>query len=247
MSCAALIGLAAWEAELARADLAHADLDVEGFRTSVDIAASDLGCLGEPISPAAAAHFHRLQGIRADAVRDPLTARRAFLAARRLEPAYRFPLELFPEDHPIRRIYGEAMVDVDVGVRTRLPRPPRGELWVDGAPAGEVNGDAPAIVQWVDRGRARWSGYLRPGEGVGYPTRAGARWALVAGAGAAGAVGVAAALLSADAHGRYEDEATPASELDLLRDESNRWGAVAVGGSVLALGCAVGAGLTWVF
>lgn len=246
-ACVRPVGLDEWRASAADVEAAWARLDLEGFRTATDASAAVLPCLGEPITPADAARAHRIQGLRANLLDQEDRAARAFLAARRVDPAWRFP-DWLPEQHPLRLLYGR--MPLEGLVQTPLPRPRSGSLLIDGTPSRDRPKDIPAVVQWLNSdGSVGWSGYMHHDETiVGYPIRpslAPVAWSL-AGIGVASLVVSGASLaISAGARDEYDDLATPPDALDDLRETTNTGFWVSVGSGAGAAGAAVAAAIVF--
>lgn len=243
-ACEAPITLSQWRLDLDQAEQAYLDLQLEAFRVATDLASADLGCLNEPLSEPDAARYHRLQGLRADLVKDPEHAAQAFLAARLLDPAYQLPEDLFPGEHPIRLVYGALPID---GLELRpLPEPARGTLLVNGAPGDSRTDGAPAVLQWqAPEGQVAWSAYLWPEDSkVGYPLAQDRRRAI--GLGVVGA-GVASAAFSGLSYGlarqsssEYQQNPHSVPELDSLRARTNTWVILSTGSGVISAGALVG-------
>lgn len=248
----ALLAPAAWAdcaasvpelvAALDEAEAAYTSLDLEHFRIATDRSGALIECLNVPLSPAEAARYHRLQGLRADLTRDPARAQQAFAASRRLEPDYQLPDTLLPPEHPLRLTYGA--MPLDSIVTEPLPPPRRGQLVVDGADNAERPANVPAVIQWEDSdGTVGWSDYVWPEErATGYPAQTGAarRALLITGAATALASG-ASYLVALQASQRYHDLSTPIADVDRLRATTNTGMWLSIGGGVTATGVLVGA------
>ena len=228
------------------AEAAFARLDLDGFQAAVDEGAALVPCLEATLSRAQVARYHRLQGLRAWLVRDTERSQRAFLAARTIEPAWRFPVELVPEQHPTRAAYMALPLEELSMQAVEVPEGAR--LYVDGRVAQERPGNLPSLLQLEDgEGALRWSVYAGPGEALpawpagldGTGEAPAWRMPLVVGSvGSALASGVLLGLAATSA-ARYEDPQTPLSSLDGLRNRTNGLlvasavtGGLAVGGAV---------------
>lgn len=235
------------------AEAAYGRLALDAFQAATDEAASMIPCLEAVVPRATAARYHRVQGLRAWLVRDEDRAQKAFLASRVIERAYRFPMELVPEEHPTRQAFMALALDQVVTEPVTVPG--GAALVVDGRETVERPVNLPALLQLVDaEGGLRWSVYADPGTelppwpvdlAVVAPLRDPWRVPLVVGsAGAALVSGTLVGLASISA-GRYDDPATPADQLDGLRARTN---GLLVGASV-AGGVAAGAavGVAWTF
>jgi hypothetical protein len=151
-----------------QAEEAYRELDIEGFRTSLDAASTELPCLDTALSIPDIARYHRLQGLLASVVRDQSRAQAAFLSSRALEPAYRLPLDMVPAEHPTRLDYAALPLD---SVRWEpLPAPLEGTVQIDGTEQLQRPLNRPAIVQRFDDAGAVIDGaYLWPEESLDYP------------------------------------------------------------------------------
>src|SRR5262245_50664614 len=98
-ACPTPIDVAGLDADLKRAEEAFANLDATGFDRALDEAALGVGCLSGTITPAVAARFHRLQGLRFFAARDAAHALASFTASRSLDSAWAWPADLLPPGH----------------------------------------------------------------------------------------------------------------------------------------------------
>ncbi|MCK6506750.1 hypothetical protein L6R53_25835 [Myxococcota bacterium] len=235
------------------AEAAYGRLELEAFQSATDEAASMIPCLEAVVPRATAARYHRVQGLRAWLVRDEERAQQTFLAARLIERAYRFPVELVPEEHPTRQAYMAMALDQVVTEPVAVPE--GASLVVDGRETGERPVNLPALLQLVDgEGALRWSVYADPGTAlppwpldlVAEP-QARDRWRAPLILGSVGAAVVSGTLvgLAGSAAQRYADPATPVDQLDGLRARTN---GLLVGASVaggVAAGAAVGA--AWTF
>lgn len=232
------------------AEAAYGALDVDAYARAMDEAALALPCLGEPVAPALAARYHRMQGLRLFLEKDREAAVATFGAARALEPDYAFPEALVPAGHPVRADY--AAMDVAARRDERVPEPLEGELRFDGTAGTMRPADRPTVVQLLaPTGDVTASAWVRAGDPLpayaGKPLpdpdrRRAARIAVGAGAGAAALGSVALYAVGAGAAARFAEDDPNASldELDALRAQAN--GAVA-GSAVLGLLAAGGAAL----
>lgn len=253
LACDGHEDLSALSTALLDADRSLGLLDSARFEAAVDRAGMLLGCLHEPVSPAVAASLHRAIGVRAFGDRDPL-AGPAFAAARRIEPAARLSLSLFPPESPVHDTWSAIPLD---SLKTEpLPSPAEGRITLDGLVAVDRVVGLPVVFQRsAADGTVVETVYLLPGDPPPpYPTGRVARVrstverttasSPTAGDGhapllaTAAASGVAAASLWGLAvHGRSRyvdlDDPVPDPELDGLRTRTN----------ALALGSITGAGV----
>lgn len=229
---------------LADAEAAFGSLDVPAFDRHMDRGANALPCVDEPLSPSDAARYHRLQGLRAYLVRDEDRANEAFLAARRVEPTYRFPEAFVPADHAIRETYRQ--LPLDAFVPHALNTPAEGHLLLDGEQRLERPNGAPVVFQFVDgEGSVETTVYLWPDEPTPtYPAApvkpATSRLPYAAIGGAA----LSAGLYGAGLQRRlvYDNPATEADRLPGLRKQTHGLGVASVAVGAVALGT----GFTWV-
>ncbi|MEZ4239191.1 MAG: hypothetical protein R3F59_24160 [Myxococcota bacterium] len=243
---------------------AYGDLDLDAFRDAVYDVRLVVPCLADPLTPHDAAEVHRYEGLLGFVERDTDRARRAFAAARAIEPNYRFPESLVPAGNGALTDY--LALDPDAGGRERVPLPLDGRLTFDGAPSTHRPLEQPTLVQLFDgSGAITDTAYLWPGEplpryaprpeveghgqvqtegrGGGTPVdalRSGPDRPLLTGAAftAVAAVGLYAGAFVV--HRRYEDVGTPFGTLGALRTTNN----ALVVGSGAAAGTAVGLGVT---
>jgi hypothetical protein len=122
------------------------------------------GCLQEAADPALAARIHRLMGLHRMVNGDDDEARRAFAAARALEPDFRFPDTIQPADpaEPFNLVtFGMPATPTP---RAQVPPLARGAgaLWFDGAAGQARPADRPTLAQHVDaEGGVVRTAYLR--------------------------------------------------------------------------------------
>ena len=155
--------LDALEAQLEAAEHAYAALDVVVFTNSLDEAALLLPCVNQPMTPAVAAHFHRMEGLRLFGAGDEDAALDALRAARVLDPRYRFPEDVLPSDHALRKQY-DALGVADTST-WRPPRPTHGTLAFDGLPSRLRATDRATVFQELDEsGLPATTEYLYPGQ-----------------------------------------------------------------------------------
>ena len=80
--CPKPVAPADWGAHLDAAERAFSSLDEVSFDRTMEEAGLDLACLSAPLSPAQAARYHRLVGLRLYVRDDEASASLAFAAAR---------------------------------------------------------------------------------------------------------------------------------------------------------------------
>lgn len=234
-------------------------MEVDGFLSDTDQAFAALPCLSEKADRALAAEVHRMRGLRAMVDRDPDLARRAFAAARAIEPGYGFPVSVVPEDNLIRAEY--SALNATTGALAPVPEPGGGALSFDGRDTGNRRPtEFPTLVQYVDAdGKVVTTAYLLPGAGmIDYPLKSAAPDPLpieppkvakdkggvnVPMLGGAGVFAVAAGGMwaaSAIGHNTFE-EATTVEDLDRGRAMANNMGYGAVASGIIAAGLGTGA------
>lgn len=234
------------------AEAAFSTLDLDGFQQAMDESAVLVPCLDVVVPRPTAARYHRLQGLRAWLVRDDDRASRAFLSARRVEPAYRFGTDLVPEGHPTRTAY--MSLPMDDAILEDLAPTPSGAFLVDGRREDRKPSNLPTMVQLIDdAGKVRWTRYTWPGdplppfppdmmaEAQGHPWRVPL---IVTSATSAVAAGTLYALASRSFN-KWNDPNTPEDEGDRYRAQTNGLFAGSVGTGALAIGAGIGA--AWTF
>ena len=140
--------------------LAFATLDEQGVYDAADAASADLKCLDQVLTPAGAASYDRLIGIRAFMKGDTDQALVSFQAARALQPDYELSTRIAPEGGKLARLFAQAKTTADrLTVTFRAPR--EVQPYVDGKPSNQYSLEAPAILQYADdQGHVVWTGYL---------------------------------------------------------------------------------------
>lgn len=243
-------------AKLAAAESAYGTLDVDTFANSLDEAAIILPCVAEPIEPALAATWLRMQGLRYFIERDAAKADLAFAAARTVDSVYDFPLNLVPTGHSLRAHY--TALDPTTLTRSEVPHPKAGELRFNGLADVWRSDAAPAIVQVIsEEGAVLATAYVQAGqplppyEAIALPKASAGRSLspkvpLGAAAGVAAAASVVLYVMAAE--GASDFEAYRADDdvdaLDARRARVNGLTAGAIGAGILAL--AGGAGVVFV-
>ncbi len=247
------------QAALSDAEVAFSQMDLAGFEHASDAASEDLGCLGEPLTLPDAAAVHRVEALASFVDGDRSRTVLGLQAVRELQPGYRLPPSIAPENHPLRADWERAQ-ELASGASRDLSRPAEGWLLIDGVRTTALPLDRPSIYQHLDdQGYVLSSRYLDPGDEVpAYeiwvapppvevlvsgttplppPVKPPVSRALLrAGLGAA----VAASgmwFLSTRTAKRFWDPATDAGELEGLRLQTNALsvGSVGVGGVALGL------------
>lgn len=254
VECAERSTVASLQAAIQQAEGAYAQLDLPGFEGAVEGARAAVPCLEEVVPPSTVAALHRAEGLSAFVASDLDRSRRAFGAARRVQPSYRFPREMVPEDNPVLDAY--AAFDVNTATTVTVASPASGTLRIDGQPTRERQADVPVLLQWLEvDGAVGLSAYLWPGDPLpAYPLpitqveddapstpKLRQRLLIGAGAGVLATGGLYAANVAV--HQAYVDPQTPTPRLDGLRRTNN----ALVVASGVSLGLTLGAGGTALF
>lgn len=131
-------------AELRQAELqaasAMAGLDDAAFEAAVQRAETALECLGTPVSPTAAAAWHRTRALVAFTAGDRDAARRSLRAAFALDPDGTLPESVAPPGGALDQLVSEARA------AGPPPRKPAGKAWFDGETRGRPDG-VPTVLQ----------------------------------------------------------------------------------------------------
>lgn len=130
-------------AAVADAESAYADLDLTTFHDASVQITETLACLSDLLSPPLAARIHRIAGLTARMKELPDDARLAFVAARSLDPRFRFPTE-----SPVTADY--LAIPLVVGRNTPVPVPQTGSLYFDGRQGLERPAAWPTLFQRLD-------------------------------------------------------------------------------------------------
>lgn len=236
-----------------RAEVHFAALDVESFLADVGQARQDVTCLDEALSRSLAARLHRLDGLARFVSRDRTGAQASFAAARAIEPAYRFPTSLVPDDNPVL----EAFVAIDPSTVdvAEAPSPADGYLMIDGSGTLAYRPALPLVVQrFTADGTVADTRWLAPGEawpvydvgrGAAPAGRRSARAPLLVAAGASAVTSGALYGLAWGSHRNWADSEAAPDQLDAYRRQTNALTvgsgaavlvAVALGGVALAVG-----------
>ncbi|MCB9674478.1 MAG: hypothetical protein H6737_05130 [Alphaproteobacteria bacterium] len=235
------------------ATAAYQDLDIERFQARTDEVRTRLPCVSERLPTYVIARLHRTEGLRAFGDRLDW-AGGAFAAARAIEPDYRFPKEMIPENHPVLDVY--RAVGITPTKTEPVPRPAEGEVRIDGRAEAKRATDRPAVFQRFDAtGDVAETAYLLPEMALPpyavfvetpepvlpepTPVRAKPHRIPLIAATAATAVGAASLWgLSAASHGQFNDPTTPDAKLPGLQKRTNSAtvSAGVLGGAALVLG-----------
>ncbi len=152
------------ESAVTAATAAFADLDLVGFEAARDEAFRALPCLGEALTPAAAAGYHRVIAMDAFVAQDAAATEAAFAALLSAYPAWRLPSSVAPRGHPLRTAFEAAEARPSSGV-VGLPVPLEATLLVDGRHTLDYPTDRPSVLQLLDAaGAVSWTTFHAAGE-----------------------------------------------------------------------------------
>ena len=238
-------------------DAAYTAMDEEAFNAAQADAARMLPCLGEEMTSANAASYHRLQALGAFLERDHAGTVASFRAVLGAAPGYVLPEDLAPPNHPMRVDFEVAQGAVSAPLQP-LPRPRTGWVKVDGRSDAEAPVDRPWVFQHLDDdGQVVNTALVPPGGAVPeYASRgrvasaaAGPRLSvpLAVTAGVATVASGALFLAARGSEATFWDPTTPNADLDGLRTRTNTLGWLSAGVGVVAVGAGAGAVIsgTW--
>ncbi len=152
------------EADAISAAQAFAAMDDAAFEAAHADLLRHIACLGEPITPAAAASAHRAVGLAAFMQQDDEAAILAFQAAQAADPEQVFDPQLAPPGGELAMTWERARAREALGY-TLLVAQDGSSLWFDGALSARMPHGLPVVLQLLDpRERPTWSGYLGPGD-----------------------------------------------------------------------------------
>ncbi|MFT5587615.1 MAG: hypothetical protein ACI9VR_005228 [Cognaticolwellia sp.] len=129
---------------LAAAEQAFAERDREAVLQHSDQARASLECLNESMTPEFAAEVHRVEGLRAFMSKDMELAQSSLVSAKLADPDYTLPLELAPEGHRLRELYG---ADEAPYAATEPVPAPEGVLSFDGQVSLQRPSARPTVMQ----------------------------------------------------------------------------------------------------
>ncbi len=211
-------------------------IDPAGFSASLAAADAILPCLVAPLNPPMAARVHRVHGLAAFAARDNGSAMAAFVAARRLDPAYTFPDSMIPAGNPVRSLYDAPLPEASS--RPIVPAQ-QGVVYLDGVPTRARLNNVPTVFQLVRDNRAETTMWV-PADGPlpAYPKRGqGLRGPFLVAAGVAAAGGAALYAVALAEHDAYlNDNYGSVGALDAQGGKVNALAGSGVGLGVLAVG-----------
>ena len=231
-----------------RAENAWSMADAKNFNDANRAMATLLPCLEEPLTRSMAARVHRMNGLSHFLNRNDAEMQLSFAAARATAPAFRWPADLVPPDHPVLDGYN-AMDTTDLPTEVTLA-PKDGSSSYDGREGLARPTSVPTLHQHLgDDGSVLGTWLLNPGDPLpDYPRvspsvaatpsgeiqRRGARLPMLLGAAGGFAASGVMYGLAASASGSYRSgEVTSIDELDRLRGTTNSayWASVGLVGA----------------
>lgn len=141
-------------------------------RTHLTGIAERLPCLDEVVDPNLFALFARYNATVYYYGQDEDQALRWGLASRFADPDLAWDEQLFPEEHPVRRMIEDAVLPASGVMRDKGLLPPKGGgIFVNGrfAPRPEAWYEVPSLVQVFDRGRQKVDAFWI--EGPSFPSQ----------------------------------------------------------------------------
>lgn len=220
---------------------AMAALDDAAFEAAVERARGTLACLEAPVSPVAAAAWHRTEALAAFAAGDAAGARAALRAALAIDPDGRLPEVVAPKGGALDLLAEEARA---AGAPKRGRR---ADVWFDGEKGAGRPLEVPTILQAHDAGA--WTTRVLAADEPWAPPpwrleRRAVPVLVVSGAAVAGAGALYA--VSAVSRSAYDDldDPVPTSDLPALQARTN--GALVGSAALGALGLVgIGVALAW--
>ncbi|MFT5683468.1 MAG: hypothetical protein ACI8RZ_004400 [Myxococcota bacterium] len=247
------IPLAIIEEMTADATQAFTAQDLSGLHQGRDDSLAAIPCLGEPITPDAAAAFHRMLALGAFTEGDRERSQAELQAARALQPAVNHLDGLVLPGHPLTRLYDETLTSPPPGVSIEAAR--GSDLLIDGRDVRHLPTGAAAVVQYLHDDAVSQTLLFQPGDPLPVPSAAPTvarsatshRPLLLA---ATGTTAIAAAVvygLSWQAHSQLWDtevDPIPDGELAAQQQRTNRRASAA---AILGAGAGVMGTLTIVY
>lgn len=164
--CPEVATLEDFQAAARAGERAFAEIDLPALTRAREVALATIPCLGQPVTPAIAADFHRMMAMAAFTAGDEALVLAEFHAARRLDPGYHIPASVAPPGHPLVELYEAASrhTDTDQVLESVIP-PVGGTAVVDGTVSGLRPRGLSAIVQvYREDGLLTQTVYLLPGD-----------------------------------------------------------------------------------
>ena len=245
--CTEPVTARAFHQVVSKADAAYSQMDLEGFQAARLEARKLVPCLAEPITPAQAAGFHRLEAMGEFLSRNHAGSVASLRALAAAAPGYELSEELAPPGHPLQLYYEIARGTVSVAP-TPIPAVEGRWIHIDGAAVTDRPIDRPYLFQsFEDGGRITISSHVVPGQlppgfeapGADAPRRPDPknvartlRWVSIGSAAVAGGLYLGAR----SASNQFWDPATPDGELEALRSRTNALGWTSAGIGLVAVG-----------
>jgi len=243
--CDAPVSARAFHQQVAAGDSAYADMDLEAFQAARVAARAMVPCLAEPVTPAQAAGYHRLEALGEFLSRDHAGAVASLRSLVAAAPGYQLSSSIAPDGHPLR-LYFEIAENTAAVPGVPLPESRLGEVKIDGTTAGSWPLDRPYLFQVVEKDGAVQQSSLQnigvapPGMAPGTASGPSSRNpnAKVLGIVSASTAVVAGGLYlgARSASAKFWDPSTSTSELDGLRSRTNTLGWASAGLGVVAVG-----------
>ena len=245
--CAEQVTARTFHQAVSKADAAYSQMDLDGFQAARLEARKLVPCLAEPITPAQAAGFHRLEAMGEFLSRNHAAAVASLRALDAAAPGYELSEELAPPGHPLQMYYEIARGTVKVAPAP-IPAVEGRWVYIDGAAATERPVDRPYLFQSFEGvGRVTASKHVPAGglpPGLEAPAAERSRgadrqrtarslgWVSIGSAAVAGGLYLGARRAS----NTFWDPATPTGELDALRNRTNALGWTSAGVGLVAVG-----------
>ncbi len=136
---------------------AYSRVDADGFDRAARAVDQALPCQVLVLPTALVAELHRMKGLIAFTRGDEVASRASLTVARSLDATWQLDETLFPDGHPLRSIYQEALTSF----RTDELDESRGHWFVDGVPSSVAPLGYPFVLQAVDEAElVRFTGYI---------------------------------------------------------------------------------------
>jgi hypothetical protein len=146
---------------------AYARVNITAFDAASVVIRNGVHCVDTPLDPHTVAELHRTMAIIAFAAGQEVPSKKSWLAARFLDPSWVLPMDLYPENHPIRVMFEESVppppdpAGKPADEQKALEDGPGVHWLVDGLPASTVPLDRAFVLQALDDDRkVIYTGYL---------------------------------------------------------------------------------------
>jgi len=147
-----------------KATSAFSAMDRELFQLARDEARRSLTCVDQPLAPASAAAYHRMEALAAFFEQDKEWGMASFRAALSIQPAYQLDASIAPEGSPVDLWYQEAQ-DFPPLTYEDMEPPETCSVMLDGATEADRQVELPVIAQVLEwDGSVRWTGLLLQGQ-----------------------------------------------------------------------------------